>query len=484
MNTINREMFPLLKPYPEKVLQFGDGNFLRAFADWAIHKMNKEAGFNAGVVAVGPRRNDNIYKLNAQDGLYTLFTNGIEEGKLKRETTVVDCITRGFHTHRDYGAYLQTAENPEMRFIISNTTEAGIEYVPSDRLEDRPQSSFPGKLTAWLYHRYSFFQGDEGKGMLVLPCELIEDNGGKLKEIVLQHAKNWELGAGFEIWIEKANVFYNTLVDRIVPGYPKERELELWEELGYRDLFMVESEWFHLWVIEGTGEIETEFPAAKASLNVVFTKDLTKYRDTKVRILNGAHTSMVPVSYLSGLDTVRETALDETIGKYLEEVIFEKIIPTLDLPQSELERFARDTLDRFKNPFIKHMLISISLNSMSKFKTRVLPTLLEYTEEKGRLPGKLVLSLAALIYFYRGERGEEKIELVDDEDILEIYRKLWKAYDEVELGFEEIAQRILGLEEHWDMDLNKIEGLKERVAHYLAKIEKHGMKNVVLEMIK
>lgn len=481
---LKREMNSKSNLYPERILQFGNGNFLRAFVDWIIYKMNKEADFNSGVVVVGAMSDENVYPINEQDGLYTLLINGIEKGELKQDSIVIDSINRAFNTQKDYDEYLKTAENPDMRFIISNTTEAGIQYLEGDKLEDRPQKSYPGKLTSWLYHRYKTFNGDLGKGLLILPCELIDKNGENLKAIILKYAKDWGLEEGFSNWINQGNVFYNTLVDRIVPGYPKERAKEIQEKLGYEDSYLVEAEWFHLWVIEGPKHISKEFPAKETGLNILFVDDLTAYRERKVRILNGAHTSMVPVSYLYGIDTVRETVENEVLSKYIRGVIFDEIIPTLDLGLDELKEFAETVLDRFKNPFIKHYLISISLNSMSKFKTRVLPSLLEYYNRKKELPEKLVFSLASLIYFYKGDRKREPIKLADNQEILDLYKELWEEYDGSDKGLEKIVNSILALDNIWDINLNTIDGLKDRLSYYLSKIVNLGMEEAIKEVIK
>ncbi len=480
---LNKSLYEDYKVFPERIIQFGEGNFLRAFVDWIIHKMNKELDFDAGVLVVQPRNSDKVYKLNEQDGLYNLFINGINKGKLIQERTMINCITRGINTYNDYEEYLKAAENPHMRFMISNTTEAGISYDESDQLMDRPQSSFPGKLTAFLYHRYKFFNGDLSKGLLLLPCELIEKNGEKLKEIILKYAHNWNLEEGFINWIHQGNTFYNTLVDRIVPGYPKERALEIQNELGYEDKFLVEGEYFHLWVIEGPKEIKEEFPADKIGLNVLFVDDLTPYRTRKVRILNGAHTSMVPVAYLYGIDTVKESVEDEVVGKFISSTIFDEIVPTLDLAENELIDFSNEVLDRFRNPYIKHYLISISLNSMSKFETRVLPSILEYIQRKGELPNKLLFSFAALIYFYKGQRNGEKIQLSDSPEYLNLYSDLWRNFDGTDQYLNHIVETILGLEVLWKEDLNSIDGLKNKLASYLINIERKGIKEAIREIL-
>ncbi|MGZ4160436.1 MAG: tagaturonate reductase, partial [Neobacillus sp.] len=411
MRKLNKDLVQGYQKYPEKVLQFGEGNFLRAFVEWQIDVMNKKAGFNGSVVIVQPRGSEKVEELNEQDGLYTLYLQGMKEGKAVKEHSVINSISRGINLFTQYDQFTELASNPDLRFIFSNTTEAGIAYDETDRLEDRPQKSYPGKLTAFLYHRFLAFNGDKEKGFIIIPCELIDRNGEKLKEIVLQYAALWKLGEEFTQWILEANTFCCSLVDRIVPGFPKDTIGEITEELGYLDDMVVVGEQFHLWVIEGPQWIREEFPAQMAGLNTLFVDDMTPYRTRKVRILNGAHTAMTHVSYLYGLNTVAEAIEHQIIGNFVKELIFEEIIPTLELPVDELNSFADAVLERFMNPFIQHFLLSISLNSMSKFKTRDLPSLLEYFNRKKELPGKLVFSLAALISFYKGKRGEEEIKL-------------------------------------------------------------------------
>lgn len=481
---INKLMYKEFKDYPERIIQFGDGNFLRAFPDWIVHRMNKDLNFDSGILVVGPRKNNKVYELNDQDGLYTLMLKGIRRSEIIDENLIINSITRGINTYRDYNKYLKAAEDPHIRFMISNTTEAGIIYDNSDKLEDRPQNSFPGKLTSFLYHRYRFFQGNKDKGLLFLPCELIDRNGEKLKEIILKLAEDWELDAGFSNWINEANTFYNTLVDRIVPGYPKENSDDIEKELGYEDKFLVEAEEFHLWVIEGPTEIRDEFPADKIGLNVLFVNDLTPYRTRKVRILNGAHTTMVPVAYMYGLDTVRDSVEHELVGEFIRSTIFDEIVPAMDFPKLESEAFASDTLDRFRNPFIKHYLMSISLNSMSKFETRVLPSILDYIEKEGELPNKLLFSFASLIEFYKGERDGEKIKLSDNVEYLDLFSRLWGDYDGTDEYLEYIVETVLGLEELWKMNLNDLEGFKERVTKHLISIEERGMKTALREVLR
>lgn len=467
------------KYYTEKVLQFGEGNFIRSFVDWIIDEMNKTENFNGSVVVIQPRNNDSIKKLNEQNGLFTLYLNGIKNGEAISEHSIISSISRGINTYSDYDEFLKTVENPELRFIISNTTEAGIAYEEKDKLEDRPQSSFPGKLTALLYHRYKFFSGNKKRGFIFLPCELIDKNGEKLKEVILKLAGLWNLGEGFTEWINEANTFCNTLVDRIVPGYPKDKIEKITEELGYEDKLLVEGEQFHLWVIEGPQWVQEEFPADKAGLNVLFVDDLTPYRTRKVRILNGAHTSMVPVAYLYGKNTVKEAVEDAVIGKFIQDTIYAEIIPTLELSEKELKDFAQAVLDRFKNPFINHYLMSISLNSMSKFKTRVLPSILQYQNTYNSLPKKLVFSLAALVAFYKGDRDGVQIDLKDDEDVIDLFKVLWANYDGTRLGLENLVEKVLGYVKNWEMDLNKVDNLSRQVTDYLEVILEKGMQEAV-----
>lgn len=484
MQKLNRQTVAGTNHYPEKILQFGEGNFLRAFVDWQVNTLNKTTNFNGSVVIVQPLGSGMVEKINDQDGLYTVYLQGMKDGKPVKEHTLIDSISRGINLYSQYDQFVEMAHNPDLRFIFSNTTEAGIAYDETDRLEDRPQKSFPGKLTAFLYHRFQVFNGDNNKGFVIIPCELIDRNGEKLKNIVLQYAALWNLGEEFVQWVHEANTFCCSLVDRIVPGFPKDTIEEITQELGYQDDLVVVGEHFHLWVIEGPQWLKAEFPVHLAGLNTIFVDDLTPYRTRKVRILNGAHTAMTPVAYLYGLNTVAEAVEHPVIGRFIKELIFEEIIPTLDLPTEELTYFAEAVLERFQNPFIKHFLMSISLNSMSKYKTRDLPSVLEYIQRKQELPEKLVFSLAALISFYKGKRGAEAIQLADDKEILDLFKSQWGTFDGTFDGFRTIVSRVLGYEKNWDMDLNTVPGLTEAVTKYLYAIESKGMAKAVETVLK
>lgn len=479
MEGLNRTSYKSFKEFPEKVLQFGEGNFMRAFVDWQIHTMNQQTDFNGGVVVVQPLANGLAEMLNDQDGLYTLYLQGFKDGKAVKEHEVINCITRTLNPYTQHQDYMELADNPELRFIVSNTTEAGIAYEANDKLTDAPQNSFPGKLTALLHRRFEQFNGDRTKGFIIIPCELIDRNGDELKKVILQFAELWDLGEGFANWLHEANTFCCSLVDRIVPGYPRDSIAEITEELGYEDKLVVVGEQFHLWVIEGPQWIKGEFPAELAGLNVLVVDDMTPYRTRKVRILNGAHTALTPVAYLYGIDTVAEAIAHEEVGSFVKSLIYEEIIPTLDLPLEELNSFADAVLERFLNPYVQHYVMSISLNSISKFKTRDLPSLLQYVESKGQLPEKLVFSLSALISFYSGRRGEESIQLADDVDILEWFASLWGEWEGTEAGLHVLTTNVLAATNRWGCNLNDVAGLTDKVAEGLIAIENFGMRQAL-----
>ncbi|HEV7332763.1 MAG TPA: tagaturonate reductase [Flavisolibacter sp.] len=479
---INKKTYAGFRTYPEKVLQFGEGNFLRCFVDWMFHELNKKAGFNGSVVAVQPIERGMVNLLNEQDGLYTIYLSGLKNGKAESTHETVDVISRGINPYEDFRTYLQTAENPDMRYVVSNTTEAGIAYNEADQHTDAPPVSFPAKLAVWLYHRYGFFNGDAAKGVHIIPCELIEKNADNLKKILLQLSKNWGYEEGFVTWLTTACTFSNTLVDRIVPGYPRERMEQITAELGYEDKQVVEGEPFHLWVIEAPEALQKELPFPSIGLDVLYVNDITPYRTRKVRILNGAHTTLVPVAYLYGLETVRESVEHPVVGQYLKDTIFEEIIPTLDLPKEELEQFAAEVIDRFRNPYIKHQLMSIALNSWSKFETRVLPSILEYKKRKGTIPQRLAFSLAATIAFYKGKRGEETIALNDDAAVMDLLKNAWQAADGSEAGIKEVVTKVLGYEKNWKLNLNEVEGLMEAVTAHLINIENGGIPNAIQQI--
>ena len=465
--------------YPTKVIQFGEGNFLRAFVDWIIWNTNQKTDFNAGVVVVQPIERGMVDMLNAQDGLYHVNLQGIEKGEAVDSIQMIDVINGGLDPYTQNDEFLALAENPDIRFVISNTTEAGIAFDPSCKLEDKPASSYPGKLTQLLYRRYNHFNGDRSKGFIILPCELIFLNGKELKKCIYQYIDLWNLGEGFKTWFEEACGVYCTLVDRIVPGYPKDTIEQIHERIGFNDNLVVKGEIFHLWVIEAPESVAAEFPADKAGLNVLFVPSEAPYHERKVTLLNGPHTVLSPVGYLSGLDTVKECVEDPEVGAFVKKVMYEELMETLNLPKPELQAFADSVIERFVNPYVKHFVTSIMLNSFPKYKTRDLPGLKTYLERKGELPKGLVLGLAGIITYYKGgKRGDVEIVPHDDAAIVELLKNLWATGD-----VRKVAEGVLAAEFIWGEDLNAVPGLTDLLTADLALIQNEGMRAAVASVL-
>ena len=478
MKELNRKTANAAK-YPTKVIQFGEGNFLRAFVDWIIWNTNKATGFNAGVVVVQPIERGMVDMLNSQDGLYHVNLQGIDKGQPVDSIEMIDVINGGLNPYTQNEEFMALAENPDIRFVISNTTEAGIAFDPACRLDDRPASSYPGKLTQLLYRRYEHFNGDMTKGFIILPCELIFLNGKELKKCIHQYIDLWNLGDGFKTWFEQACGVYCTLVDRIVPGYPKDTIDQIHERIGFKDNLVAKGEIFHLWVIEAPESVAEEFPADKAGLNVLFVPSEAPYHERKVTLLNGPHTVLSPVGYLSGLDTVKECVEDPEVGQFVKKVMYGELLETLNLPKEELLAFADSVVERFLNPYVKHFVTSIMLNSFPKYKTRDLPGLKTYLERKGELPKGLVLGLAAIITYYKGgKRGEVEIVPNDDAAIIALIKDLW-----ADGNIRNVAEGVLAAEFIWGEDLNKIPGLTDLVTTYLELIQNEGMRAAVKTII-
>jgi tagaturonate reductase len=478
MNPLNRTIAVNTTLYPERIIQFGEGNFLRAFVDWMVNRMNKNANFNSGVVVVQPLPTGMIDMLNEQDGLYHVNLQGLDHGNTVNSIELIDAITRSLNPYNQFDEYLKLAEQPEMRFVFSNTTEAGIVFDENCKLDDAPASSYPGKLTQLLYHRFKTFNGAADKGLLIFPCELIFHNGTELKKTVHQYINLWNLGADFLNWFDTACGVYSTLVDRIVPGFPRNTINEIHERIQFEDKLVVQAEIFHLFVIEAPKSVEAEFPARKAGLNVLFVPDEKPYHERKVTLLNGPHTVLAPVGYLSGLNIVKECLRDEVMSKFVYMIMYKELISTLDLPKAELKKFADDVVERFNNPFVHHLLTSIMLNSFSKFKTRDLPGLKKYLERKGELPSGLVLGLAAIITYYKGgKRGKNDIVPNDDKEIMDVLKLLWN------LDIETVAKGVLAAEFIWGENLNQIPGLTDKLTFYLRLIDEFGMKEAVRSIV-
>lgn len=478
MNTLNRRDFPGAL-YPERIIQFGEGNFLRAFIDWQIDLLNEHTDLNAGVVVVRPIDSDFPPSLSTQDGLYTTIIRGLnEKGEAVSESRLIRSVNREISVYSYYDEFLRLAHNPDIRFVFSNTTEAGISYHAGDRFEDAPAVSYPAKLTRLLFERFSHFDGAKDKGWIIIPCELIDYNGEALRELVMQYAREWALPAAFSQWLEEANCFCSTLVDRIVTGYPRDEVAELEASLGYHDAFLDTAEHFYLFVIQGPASLAQELRLTEFPLNVAIVDDIKPYKERKVAILNGAHTALVPVAYQAGLDTVGDAMNDAQICSFVERAIYEEIIPVLDLPRDELESFARAVTGRFRNPYIKHQLLSIALNGMTKYRTRILPQLLKGAK-RGKLPARLTFALAALMAFYRAERNGERYPVQDDAHWLERYQQLWAQHHDGQISTRALVLAVLSVEEHWGEDLTQLNGLVDQVTRDLDAILLRGMREAV-----
>lgn len=479
---------------PERIIQFGEGNFLRAFVDWIIWNMNAKTNFNGSVVVVQPIDKGMVEWLNGQDCLYHVNLQGRLNGEPVNSLERIDVISRALNPYSQNAAFMALAEQPDIRFIISNTTEAGITFDPSCKFTDAPASAYPGKLVQLLYRRYKTFNGCPSKGLILMPCELIFLNGHHLKECIYQYIELWkeDLGAdyeGFKEWFTKYNYVCATLVDRIVPGFPRKDIAAIQEKVGYNDNLVVQAEIFHLWVIEKPEnmtieQLREQFPAEKAGLHVLIAESEKPYHERKVTLLNGPHTVLSPVAYLSGINIVRDACNDPVIGQYIHKVQFEELMETLNLPMDELRQFASDVLERFNNPYVDHQVTSIMLNSFPKFETRDLPGLKTYLERKGELPKGLVLGLAAIITYYKGGTRADgaPIQPNDAQEIMDLLSQLWATGD-----LRKVAEGVLGATDIiWKeskQDLNTIPGLTDMVEGFLRDIQDKGMVETVKSIL-
>ncbi|MBR2718137.1 MAG: tagaturonate reductase [Clostridia bacterium] len=471
---------------PVKVLQFGEGNFLRAFVDYFIDIANEKTDFNGSVVLVKPISMGSLFPaFKEQDYRYTVLLRGLVDGQAVEQSRVITSVSDAVDAYADYDAYAAYARCETLRFIVSNTTEAGIVLDESDSLSLCPPNSYPGKLTKFLYERAEHFNYAGDKGVIILPVELIDDNGIMLKKCVKALCKLWNLGEKFERWLDEACVFTSTLVDRIVTGYPRGEDQTIWQQLGYEDRILVTAEPFGLWVIESEKDISSELPLPQCGLPVIFTDNQKPYKQRKVRILNGAHTSFVPMAFQCGHDYVLDAMNDPLILTFMQKTLYDEVIPTLTLPKDDLFAFAEAVTGRFMNPYIKHALLSICLNSVSKWRARCMPSLLVYVEKEGQLPEHLTFSLAALMSLYHGGKlVEGKLEclrtgetytLQDDAAVLEFFA------EKSALPVEELVTAFLGNEAFFGAELIKVPGIVESVAASLKDILDRGMKTVLTE---
>lgn len=471
---------------PVKVLQFGEGNFLRAFVDYFIDIANEKTDFNGSVALVKPIAMGQLFPaFKEQDYRYTVLLRGLVDGQPVEQSRVVTSVSDAVDAYADYEAYAAYAKCETLRFIVSNTTEAGIVLDESDRFELCPPATYPGKLTKLLFERAEHFGYAQDKGLIILPVELIDDNGIMLKKCVKALSKVWNLGERFDRWLDEACVFTSTLVDRIVTGYPRGEDEAIWQKLGYEDRILVTAEPFGLWVIESEKDISAELPLPSCGLPVIFTDNQKPYKQRKVRILNGAHTSFVPMAFQCGYDYVLDAMNDATIQNFMQKTLYEEVIPTLTLPKDDLTAFAQAVTGRFMNPYIKHALLSICLNSVSKWRARCMPSLLIYAEKEGKLPPHLTFSLAALMGLYHGgklvdgklecTRNGETYTLQDDAAVLTFFA------EKSTLPVHDMVKAFLGNEAFFGNELIQVPGLVDSVADALADILQHGMNAVMTQ---
>ncbi len=478
---------------PITVVQFGQGNFLRAFVDYMIDIANEKKLFNGDVAIIKSTNLGSLECFHQQNNLYTVCLRGKLNGKTYVENRIISCIGKVINGYKEYENFMALAHLDSVRFVVSNTTEAGIVYNPSDKLELTPPNTYPGKLTKFLYERFQAFGGAPDKGLIILPVELIENNGGKLQECVNGFIELWGLGDSFQNWVNESCVFCSTLVDRIVSGYPRDTAAEICKEIGYEDELLDNAEPFALWVIESEKDISSLFPMDKAledrvGMDVIFTHNLHPYRERKVRILNGAHTSTVLAGYLAGKNIVRDCMKDPDIRALMEDIIYKEVVPTLKLPVEQAEAFAASVFERFENPFVDHAILSISLNSVSKWKSRILPTFRDSYHATGQCPKLLTFSFAALMAFYSsdekrkdcliGHRGEETYEIHDDPDVLDFFAANCK---KPSLAFVTAFARTASF---WGEDLTQYEHFTDMVAEDLDYIRNNGMMTAIRNVLK
>jgi tagaturonate reductase len=458
---------------PIKIAQFGEGNFLRAFVDFYVQEMNDKNNFNGNVAIIKSIREGSIDAFEAQGNLYTVLLRGKIEGKTVERAKIINSIGFAVDLHKDYSKYIALAESRDLKIIISNTTEAGITFNIEDKADDKFGVTYPAKLTQFLYHRFKEIGSSNDSGLYIVPCELIDNNATELKSCIDKYISLWNLPNEFKMWNDNCNYYCNSLVDRIVTGRPAEIS-ELCAQLGYEDSLLDVAEPFGLWVIEEKGKI-ADVLKAEGLNKIIFVPDVKYYKTRKVRLLNGAHTSLVPVAFLSGLDTVGEAMVDKQMGKFIRETLNNEIIPTVPLPYEELKEFADAVIERFENPFVNHKLLSISLNSVSKWKVRVLPSFKGYYIKEGQIPERLSFSLACLIEMYRageflsGEyrcnfKGKEYI-MRDEDEVLNLFNSI-KSFDD-----EKVVDIILGTDSFWGEDLRNYNGLQSAVYSYVKKIK-------------
>lgn len=479
MKTLNRKQFSQPQ-YTTRAIQFGEGNFLRGFLDWQIDKLNRHTDLDMGIAIVRPIDSDFPALLTEQDCLYTSVIRGIDENnKAVEELDIIASVNTEIPLYQDYEAFLALAADSNIKFIFSNTTEAGIAFNAEDRFADKPPSTFPAKLTQWLQKRFTILGHIEGEDFYIIPCELIDYNGEALKKMILKYIALWDLDNDFKAWVEQQITFCSTLVDRIVTGHPREELPLLEEKVGYHDQFMVTAEHFYLFVIQGPKALADALKLEGQNLNIKIVDDIKPYKERKVAILNGAHTALVPVAYMSHIDSVGEAMDNQLTSAFIDRLIMQEIIPVLSLPKDELTLFASDVIKRFKNPYIKHQLLSIALNSMTKWQTRIVPQLIANAKTNGTAPKLISLAFAAQILLYRGIRDDETITLNDEEKWLLFFKENWVKVSSGEMQLHDLVSEVCADKAHWQVNLNDLPGFTEQVSHYLQAMLNEGVSSVL-----
>lgn len=484
---------PRLFDLPEKVLQFGAGGFLRAFADYFIDHANRQDIFNGRIVVVQSTGGSRGNTLHEQDGLFTLCVQGLENGARVENYTVISSISRTFSAYEDWQAVLQCAGNPQLELVLSNTTEVGIALDENDALALNPPHSFPGKLAAFLYARFKFFNGAADKGLIIIPCELVDNNGELLRKIILTLARKWGLEEAFIQWLTSANHFCNSLVDRIVPGTPAKEILQQhWQGLGYEDHLLTSAEVYNLWAIQGDDTIRQRLAFVQANPTIIVANDITPFRERKVRILNGTHTLTVPAAFLLGNKIVLDNMKQPLVSKFIERLIFDEIVPSLEVDRESAMAFAREVLDRWRNPFLQHQLISILLQSTSKMYARNVPTILRYYQKMKKAPPLIAGGFAAYLLVMRGvekqhdkiygRRGDETYPINDDQ--AEYFFELWSAVKTNDpQSINHFVEAVCGNESIWGMSLATLPGFVEIVSENLYLLLKDGMEKTIARLI-
>lgn len=477
--------------YPERILQIGEGNFLRGFVDWAIHRSNMSGSFKGRIVVVAPRPTGrhNIEKLNAQDGLYTVWLRGLRDGKVVDSAEVVTPISRGIDPYSEWEVFLRCAEQRDLDIVVSNTTEAGLAYEFESSSLDKPTTSFPSKLTKFLYRRYQYFDGDPAVGMTIVPCELVDDNADVLRDLILRHARDWDLPDDFCKWITTYNRFCNTLVDRIVTGSPDEEgKLSLEEKFGCQDELVTVGEPFMLWAIEGDDDIRQRLPIVDAtnhSFDIRIEPSVAPYRLIKVRILNGAHTAMSSIAQMAGMETVGQTLDDPQFRQFVRGIMEDEIAPVLmekGIEKNEVSQFINSTIERFQNPFVRHELKSLSLNGISKICVRLLSTMRDYCKIEGTAPRLLTLAFAAHLIFYRNARKADGSWQVQDD--VQKMTKLWSTWERhAGQCNPNVVNDLLALKDVWGTNLNELPDFSQMVMDAVNAIDKYGTKGAIQQWL-